>query len=909
MPLTAGARLGVYEIQFLLGAGCMGEVYCARDTRLHRDVAMKVLPELFASDLERLVRFDREAQLLASLNHPHIAHIYGFEDFTSTMPGQAAVRALVMELVDGPTLADRIATGAIPLEEALSIAHQIAAALEAAHERGIIHRDLKPANIKLTAGGSVKLLDFGLAKALDPLGTGGAARSAYAGRGGVGSSQDPMNSPTFASPGTELGVILGSPAYMAPEQARGQAVDKRADIWAFGVVLYEMLTGRRLFEGETVSDTMAAVLRHAINWTELPADTPDEVRRLLRRCLERDPINRLHDAADARLMIADIQRDGPVAPRASPRTRTPWVYAGAFALAIAMIGAGFAFIGAKSPRIVAPNPVVRFTIDPPAGVASVSNVTLAADGRFIVYEGQVEGESRLYLRRLDALDSRLLGGTEGARWPFISPDGAWVGFFRGAKIYKVSTDGGDVLAVCDVRGGPGATWDDHGQIIFSRTWLSGLSIVPADGGTPRVLTNPDAAKREIGHWWPSMLPGGHVLFTIVTAGAGLNDARIAVLDPASGTYQVLFAGARATWLPSGHIVFYRTGRYHAVAFDLTAGKVVGDPFPVLEDAQELDPSGDWQQPMTSAPSGALAYLPGPYVPPSRLTWIDATGALTPLSFAARPFVSVKLSPDGRRAATGSMESGRLLIRLYDLERDIEDTPKIDGMNFNPAWLPDGRLSFTSMRKGDFDVYVKDLGSTQLESAVLAGPDDTDPVAWTRDGRLVFQGSEPDGAYPLKLYDPGHVPQTTRLTEQHVENGGSLSPDDRWLAYETAANGRPLVYVRPLEGSGPAIGLSRSAGEFPVFLRDGKTLAFIRGQELVVVPWSDHDGVFETGAARAVVRFAFGSGWTYGAPYDAAPGGRFLALVRTEVSPPPRIRVVLGWDQEVRKIGQSLITNH
>jgi serine/threonine-protein kinase len=624
---------------------------------------------------------------------------------------------------------------------------------------------------------------------------------------------------------------------------------------------------------------------------------------MLRRCLERDPANRLHDAADARLVIADVQREGPVVSRTSSRRRLRRTYVGAFALAVTIVAVWVGIALTRPPPIGAANPIVRFAIEPPAGVATISNVTLAADGRFIVYEGQVEGESRLFLRRLDALDSRLLAGTEGARWPFISPDGAWVGFFRDAKIYKVSTDGGDALAVCDVRGGPGATWDAHGQIIFSRTWLSGLSIVTADGGTPRVLTNPDATKQEIGHWWPSMLPDGRALFTVVTASTGLNDARIGLLDPRDGTYRVLFAGARATWLPSGHIVFYRTGRYHAVAFDLTAGKAVGASFPVLDDAQELDPAGDWQQPMASTPGGALAYLAGPYVPPSRLTWIDVTGALKPLPFAARPFVSVKLSPDGRHAATGSMESGRLLIRLYDLERGIEDMPNFDGMNWNPTWLPDGRLSFTSMRKGDFDVYVKDLGSARAESALLAGSDDTDPVAWTRDGRLVFQGSEPDGAYPLKLYDPGHVPQTTRLTEQHVENGGSLSPDDRWLAYHTAASGRPVIYVRPLDGPGPAVGLSRSAAEFPVFLRDGKSLAFIQGQELVVVPWRDRDGVFETGAERAVVHLAFGSGWTYGAPYDAVPGGRFLALVRTEVSPPPRIRVVLGWDQEVTRTGQ------
>jgi hypothetical protein len=284
-----------------------------------------------------------------------------------------------------------------------------------------------------------------------------------------------------------------------------------------------------------------------------------------------------------------------------------------------------------------------------------------------------------------------------------------------------------------------------------------------------------------------------------------------------------------------------------------------------------------------------------------LTWIDAAGASTPLPFAARPFVNVKLSPDGRRVATGSIEAGRLLIRLFDLERGTEDAPAIAGMNWNPAWLPDGRLSFTSMRKGDFDVYVKDAGGAGPETALLSGPDDTDPVAWTRDGRLVFQGSEPDGAYPLKLFDPGRPDQITRLTDQHVENGGSLSADDRWLVYQSAATGRPLIYVRPLAGKGSGIALSRNSGESPIFLRQGRQLAFIRGGQLVVVPWRDSAGRFEIGAERPVIHLASGSGWTYGPPYDTAADGRFLALIRTERPPPLRIHVVIGWDREVRRL--------
>jgi hypothetical protein len=898
MPLTAGTRLGPYEILSVLGKGGMGEVYRARDTRLNREVAIKVLPDLFATDPERLTRFEREAQLLASLNHPHIAQIYGFEDFQSTRPGQPALGALVLELVDGPTLADRIEKSAVPLEEALPIARQIAEALEAAHDRGIIHRDLKPANIKLTGAGAVKVLDFGLAKALDPLPGDGAPRAGAAG----------LDSATFASPTTQLGLVLGTAAYMAPEQARGQAVDKRTDIWAFGVVVYEMLAGRRPFEGETLSDSIAAVLRGEIDWTQLPAGTPDELRRLLRRCLERDPGNRLHDIADARLVIAEVQRGEFAATgrHDRPVRWKPWLGVLAIATAAAAAGVllGPRLVTTASPGAERSTPVVRFAIEPPPEVASISNVTVADDGRFIVYEGQVEGESRLFLRRLDSQDSRLLAGTEGARWPFTSPDGAWIGFFRDAKIYKVSQNGGDPLAVCDVRGGPGAAWTSDGRIVFSRTWLAGLSIVSADGGPPAVLTSPDPNQQEIGHWWPAVLPGGHILFTIVMAGTGLNDARIGLLDPASGKYQTLFPGARASWVPSGHILFYRTGGYHAVPFDLPSLKVTGESFPVLDDAQDLDPAGDWPQPVATAASGALAYLAGPYVPPSRLTWIGAGGTFTPLPFAARPFVGVKLSPDGRRVATASMEGGRLLIRLLDLDRGTEESPQIAGMNWNPVWLPDGRLSFTSMRKGDFDVYVKDVGGTGTETAFLSGRDDTDPVAWTRDGRLIFQGSEPDGAYPLKLFDPRQPDRIARLTEQHVENGGSLSPDERWLVYQSSATGRALIYVRPLTGNGPAVALSRDSGEFPIFLHNGRELAFVRGRQLVVLPWRERDGRFETGAERAVTQLTFGSGWTFGAPYDTAADGRFLALVRTQASPPVRIRVVVGWDREVTRLGSK-----
>jgi serine/threonine protein kinase/Tol biopolymer transport system component len=752
MSLEPGTYLGPYEVLAALGAGGMGEVYRGRDSRLGRDVAIKVLAKALANDPDWLARFEREARLLASLNHPHIAQIFGFEEFAATTGDRAPTRALVMELVEGQSLADRIAAGPLAVKDALLIALQIADALESAHERGIVHRDLKPANILLTGAGTVKVLDFGLAKVNDPVGT---------------SDLDTLASPPVASFATHPGVILGTAAYMSPEQARGHTTDKRTDIWAFGVVLYEMLTQCRPFDGETISDTIAAVLRQEVDWTRLPPQTPRDVRRLLARCLERNPKNRLHDAADARLAIVDAQNDEEAdAPKQSPMRRSrlaAWIAA---SLAAGLIAGGLLGRALLS-RLAETEPVtsvVRFSIEPPPNVTNVSYVAAAADGRFIVYEAQVDGEFRLFLRRLDSLETRQLAGAEGGRGPFISPDGTWVAFVRSGKIFKVPATGGDALAVSNVQGGSGAAWGPDGRIVFSRAWLSGLSIVSADGGTATVLTEPDPSKQEIGHWWPSVLPDGRVLFTIATAGVGLNDARIGLLDPNSKSYRVLLSGAKAEWLPSGHIVFFRAGRYQAVPFDLSSGTVTGDSFPVLDDARELDPGGDWSQTVALTSTGALAYLAGSYVPPSRLTWIDADGTSAPLAFAPRPFVSVKLSPDGRRAATASLEAGRLLIRVLDLERGTDEAPRIDGMNWNPVWLPDGRLSYTSMRKGDFDVYVKEAAGTGAERALLSGPDDTDPIAWTRDGRLVFQGSEPDGTYPLKLFDPRQPAQTIRLTE-------------------------------------------------------------------------------------------------------------------------------------------------
>ena len=884
MPLHLGSRIGTYDIGARLGAGGMGEVYRARDTRLNRDVAIKVLSGPLAADPERLARFDREARLLASLNHPSIGQIYGLE--TLEIDG-APIPALVLELVEGSTLAERIDKGPIPCGQAIAIARQIASALEAAHGRGIVHRDLKPANVKVTATGVVKVLDFGLAKA-------------------QAMAQAPSDVTTQAHvgsfPTTTIGAVLGTAAYMAPEQARAQPADARSDLWAFGVVLYEMLTGRRPFEGDTASDTMAAVLRGEIDWTRLPRETPAELRRLLRRCLEREAEARLQHAGDARVVLAELEREGPAALRGPASGRRLWLAGGAIAVAAAAVAALTWSRAAGTRGDVEPDAaasVVRFLIAPPPEVTSITNVALPPDGRFVVFEGRVAGETRLFLRRLDALDAQPLSGTDGGRWPFVSPDGRWVGFFRDGQILKVSTTAGDPLVVCPASSGPGAAWTRDGRIVFSRTWLAGLSVVSSEGGTSTTLTTPDRTQQEIGHWWPSLLPDGRILYTVATAASGMNDARVAVVDPATRQARVIMAGARASWLPSGHLLFFRTGRYHVVPFDLATTSAIGDATAVLADAQAFDPSGDLPQPLATAAGGAIAYLTGPFVPESRLTWIDRDGTRTPLPFAPRPFVSLKVSPDGRRVATASLEAGRLLLRLFELERGADDVPRIQGMNWNPVWLADGRLSFTSMRKGDFDVYVKDVDSPAPESAVLDGPDDTDPVAWTSDGRLVVQASEPDGVYPLKLFDPRQPASLRRLTEQHTD-GGSVSPDDRWLIYHTANSGRPRILVRPLDGSTPAVPLSPNTGEYPTFLRHGQELAFVRDAQLFVQAWRTDQGRFATGPERAITRLPYGSGWVFGAPVDSAASGRLLAIVPTTAPEPPRIHVVLRWDRELSR---------
>ncbi len=641
MTLTPGTRLGPYEILAPLGAGGMGEVYRARDARLGREVAVKLLPGDLAADPERHARFEREAKVLASLNHPHIAALYGLEHVDGR-------HALIMELVEGEGLDERIARGAIPVEEAIPIAVQIAEALEAAHEKGIVHRDLKPANVKVRPDGTVKVLDFGLAKAWDE----------------PADTSDPAHSPTVTGVYTRAGVLLGTVAYMAPEQARGKQVDKRADIWAFGCVLYEMLSGVPAFGGDTVADAIAAIVTRDPDLERLPPDLAAPVVRVLRRCLERDPKRRVRDVGDARLEIEDALRGLPPASVASaePTTRSqrrgivwlPWVLVTALSVAVLW---GWRHTGGR-PTSEGRGPV-RLAVPLPEGVSlryEVDNqqqvVAVAPDGSRLAFVGAQGGTSRLFVRPLEAADAVPLTGTENARDPAFSPDGQSIVFVADGKLRRVSLAGGLPEPICASGDSRGVAWGPDGTIVFAPTVNSGLMKVAAEGGEPKPLTALSGDGNERSHRWPEILPDGTtVLFTVGSQGkAGdYEDSAIDAVSLSSGRRWRVFSGASlARYSPSGHLILSRLGTLSMVPFDLATGQVRGAPVPVLEGVGGEPRSGVSYFDLTA--TGSLVFVSGVAGErPRRLVRMRG-GRIEPLGLPAGLYRSVRVSPDGTRIA-------------------------------------------------------------------------------------------------------------------------------------------------------------------------------------------------------------------------------------------------------------------
>jgi serine/threonine-protein kinase len=912
MLLEVAARVGPYEILSALGAGGMGEVYRAHDTKLNRDVALKILPDAFASDPDRLARFTREAQTLAALNHPHIAHIHGLED-------AGGVRALVMELVEGEDLAERIARGPIPLDEALPIARQIAEALEAAHDQGIIHRDLKPANIKVRPDGTVKVLDFGLAKAMDPLSSSSAAAAL-------------ANSPTITSPVamTAAGIILGTAAYMSPEQARGKVVDKRTDLWAFGCVLYEMLAGLRPFGGDDVTDTIAAVVRAEPDWGKLRADTPTAIRRLLRRCLEKDRMRRLSDAADARLEIdealsplageANMEHAAQLASGAVvagwPRV-LPWAGAGALSVAL-MLVLWAPWRAAALPRVTR----TTITTSGPAALTidrQASDLALSPDGTHVVYVG--DRGTRLFVRALDALEPVAIATGRSLRGPFVSPDGQWVGFLDGViTLRKVAITGGPPITLATLDDGArGATWTPDNTIIFAtRHPATGLQRVSADGGHPEVLTRPDSAQGEADHFWPEILPGGHaVLFTITSQTGGLETAQLAVRDLRTGTQKVLLrGGSHGHYVASGHLVYVTAGTLRAIPFDPNRLQTHGTAVPVLSRlVTKSTGTGDF----AVAADGTLVYVdaPGGFTAANArtLVWVDRSGKEEPIAAPPRTYLHPRLSPDGTRVAVSSLDEEDDIWNL-DLRRATLSRLTLDpGQDWFPVWTPDGRrIIFSSSRGGgQFNIWWQAADGTGAAERLTTNDHVQQFVnGITPDGKaVVFSevGLSTIGVDLMQLMLDGTRRVTPLLQTKFDERNGIISPDGRWLAYESSSSGSFEIYIRPFPNvSGGQWQISTAGGTRPLWARSGKELFYVGADgTLLRVPVEVGGATWDAGTPIKLLerRYYTGDGASGGRAYDVSPDGQRFLMIKAPATDAgavaPALIVVQHWDEELKRL--------
>jgi len=906
MSLAPGTRLGPYEIVAPIGAGGMGEVYRARDAKLNRTVAIKVLPESLATDADRLMRFEREAQMLAALNHPHIAQIYGLEG----REGQEASSCIVMELVEGPTLADRIGLGPIPFAEALSMATQIADALAAAHDHGIVHRDLKPANIKVRGDGVVKVLDFGLAKTLDP----------------PPSSIAATTSPTLSVHATQAGIILGTAAYMAPEQALGKAVDKRADIWAFGVVLFEMLTGRRPFGGgDEVVATIASVVKDAPLFADLSPETPAPLRRLLRRCLEKDPRRRLADIADARLEIADAL-EGTLEPAVSTtqtsgrRRERAWQLAAALLAVVAAAG-WWSWSRAVRSVTTAPESFQRVDLDFGSDLSLESigpAVALSPDGTRLVYVSKRSDEpTRLLTRLLEEPKPVELRGTEDAYSPFFSPDGRWVGFFAAGKLKKVRVDGGQLVTLCEASAGRGASWSEDGSfIVAALDNQSALVRIPAEGGTPAPITK--FAGDERSHRWPQVLPGhNRVLFTVNSSPGNFANSGVAVVSfgdsgpPAE--HRILFAeaGMNPRYLGSGYLTFVRKGTLYAAPFDVNQLRARGEPVPVLDEVSNEQYFGGVQLDLSRV--GSLVYHRGATLGLKTIQWLDSAGTLQPLLGDPSMYTYPRVSPDGERLAVSLPDGSNTGVWVYawrtGTKTRITDGP---GQQAYPVWSPDGRYIVFA---GSGALLWGPADAAQRPKVLMAAPKQGTlaPLSFTPDGQtLAFSERGADGKWSIKtsaIRNSG-MESLAGNPELFVDlpSGAvtaAFSPDGRWLAYTSAESGVYEVYVRAFPDKRTKRVISSGGGMMPTWAPDGKTLFYRTAeQRIMAVTYSATGDAFAAQPPRVWSdRRIANTGMT--ANLDIAPDGtRFAVLMPAEAPEPLDTRghftFVPNFVEEVRR---------
>jgi Tol biopolymer transport system component len=897
MMLTPGVRIGPYDIQSPLGAGGMGEVYRARDTNLNRDVAVKILPEKFALDSDRMVRFQREARALAALNHPYIAAIYSLEEFRST-------RALAMELVEGPTLADRLEeSGPMRIEDALPIARQIAEALEYAHERGIIHRDLKPANIKVTAGGTVKLLDFGLAKTLE---TSSDALS------GLHETLD--NAPTFAV--TQTGIIVGTAAYMPPEQARGETVDRRADIWAFGCVLYEMITGSRPFPGPTVSDVLAAVLRAEPDWQALPEGTPSGVRELLRRCLTKDARKRLRDIGDARIALDEmmteneasaVQLADSAAGRKSSLVRVlPWGATAVLLLATAVLASMLYRRTADFPETAMISEILHAGRGAGGSLERITQPQVSRDGQRLVYVAPgPDRKSLLWVRSLNSTEEASpLKGTEGAYDPFWSPDGRYIAFFAGLKLMKIEVSGGPATEISDVTLGTGGAWTADNFILFGPGSISPIYRVSANGGQAKPLTSLNASRAETGHRAPQLLPDNdHFLYYVVSSSPGASGIYVGSLN--GGEPALLLRVNARTFFASGNYVFFnQDGALMARPFDSHRLEISGDPVAIAS-----LPEGYGVMDVTGSDNGILVYVSGQAQANQQLQWFNRDGTPAEIIADKSVFYTPRISPDEKEVAVAVVTSAATRdIRIYDLAQRVPRRLTFDKLhNWTPVWSPlnykGGRkLAFSTNPKGQFHIYSKSADGTGMVEPLVEG-DATEYVdSWWGDYIAYARGDQKTtpvwDIWVLPL--SGDRKPLPFLQGPFNKEQPTFSPNGKWMAYaaDETGTGKWEVYVTSFPKKNGNWQVSLGGGRHPRWRSDSKELFYMAPGLLMAADIQEKDDSIAVGTRHELFPTTAASPYRN---YDVtADGSRFIIITTSGQPGTMGLTLIQNWQALLKK---------
>ena len=876
--MTPLQQIAHYRITAKLGEGGMGEVYRATDTKLGREVAIKVLPESFARDPGRMARFEREAQVLASLNHPNIAQIYGVED-----------RALVMELVEGES-----PRGPMPFDEAAKIGLEMAEALEYAHDKGIVHRDLKPANIKITSDSAVKLLDFGLAKAF------------------ANELQAPAhreNSPTLTMGATEVGVILGTASYMSPEQAAAKPVDKRADIWSFGVVLWELLTGERLFDGETISHTLADVLRAPIDFGKLPKAIPGAIRTLLQRCLDRNVKTRLRDIGEARVAIQNCLSNPAVVleKNEAASSKVPGRFAMFAALAGVVLGATATWLWFHQPVPNAPS--LRLEINPPANAKFgnfFAGMAVSPNGRMVVFSAQRDGvaEPSLWLRALDSLDARELPGTERGTYPFWSPESNSVGFFAGDKLKRIDVSAGPPQILCDARVPGGGSWSKEGVILFSTHGI--LQKIPASGGGAEPVMPLNASVGETNHRNPEFLPDGHsFLFLIASENPATQGIYASRLDPPGERTKLVTTTANAAYAPpaQGHpayLLWMRDSTLVAQPFDGSRLRVVGDPVPVVETVAANRTTDFMNAGFGSSSNGLLAYWSGVTGDQQQLIWMTREGAREVLMDIGR-HGDPHFSPDGERVALerdlSSTGTGSFDIWIYELKRKLMTRLTFGPIgNIRPVWSPDGRqIAFASRPdQGVYQLFRKNADGAGTEEQMTRGPYNRHPTSWSPDGRyLLFREQHPRTGVDIWLLplEGDHKP-IPFAQSRFNEDAAQFSPDGKWIAYSSDETGRPEIFIQPFPATGAKWQVSDQGGELPKWRRDGKDLYFYSGGKIRAAPLRLQAGRVEIDRPRDLFALTRVTGPLYF--YDVASDGQRFLVSQPAADGRGALRILTNW---------------